>query len=54
MFNELELMLILDGLDKLDPKESLTIEGEYSGTVYDLKEKVWRLINEGGDANNGD
>ncbi|MBT0952065.1 hypothetical protein KJK38_00270 [Bacillus velezensis] len=54
MFNELELMLILDGLAKLDPKESLTIEGEYSGTVYDLKEKVLRLINEGGDANNDD
>ncbi|WP_164918141.1 hypothetical protein [Bacillus glycinifermentans] len=54
MFNELELMLILDGLNKLDPKDSLSIEGEYSGTVCDLKEKVLRIINEGVDETHAD
>ncbi|MCY9372648.1 hypothetical protein [Bacillus haynesii] len=54
MFSELELILILDGLNKLDPKKSLSIEGEYSGTVYALKEKIFRIINEGADENHAD
>lgn len=50
----MELILILDGLNKMDPKDSISIEGEYSGTVSDLKEKVFRLINERSNDNHDD
>ncbi|WKT37420.1 hypothetical protein [Bacillus amyloliquefaciens] len=54
MFSENELHVILDGLKKLDPEMRYYHDGEYTGTPSDLRAKVLRLINEGGDANHGD
>lgn len=49
-----ELATIFEALIDIKPETRALVKEELSVSVPELRAKVWRLINEGGDANNGD
>ncbi|MEB3692689.1 hypothetical protein VDJ78_00535 [Bacillus amyloliquefaciens] len=54
MFTNYELATIFEALIDITPEARALVEEELSVSVPELRAKVWRLINEGGDANHGD
>lgn len=49
-----ELATIFEALIDIKPETRALVKEELSVSVPELRAKVWRLINEGGDANHGD
>lgn len=54
MFTNYELATIFEALIDITPETCALVQEELSVSVPELRTKVWRLINEGGDANHGD
>ncbi|WP_439197310.1 hypothetical protein [Bacillus velezensis] len=51
MFTKYELATIFEALIDIKPETRALVKEELSVSVPELRAKVWRLINEGGDAN---
>ncbi|WP_434599957.1 hypothetical protein [Bacillus sp. PM43] len=54
MFTKYELATIFEALIDIKPETRALVKEELSVSVPELRAKVWRLINEGGDADHGD